>query len=261
MKKSFYALVALLVLSACSRDTKVTITDASTMIEVEQSGIVGAADLPWSVGRPQRGAKVSKGIRLEVAMPDLSESELLEMHETFGLDSWVAKINRVQNGNRELLGYFYVPLIYQRESSISARSVSTGVIQILYSAAAPSKRFGEFPCPAFGHNLKVGDTSLSDGDKATLTATKGRKSPLSAKLEKLEFGAVAYNGGKSLTGIYWVELALFDSSTNQMLSDFNRLGGVLQIHSEDSIAIKGCSDFVIPKRDEGQGIQDFKFGN
>lgn len=261
MKSSLYFLVGLLLLSsACSRGTKVVNTAESTTIEIDKSGITEAVDIPWHVGRPDRDAQVSKGMRIEVTFPNLSDSELKMLHEEFGMDSWVVKVNRVQSGNRQLLGYFYVPLIYQKSGGLSLRSVSSGVIQVLYNDAAPSKRFSEFPCPAFGHNLIIGESTLDTSEEATVTATKGRKRPLNVKLEKLEFGAIRFNGGKSLQGIYWTELALFDSGKGETLSDFSQLGGKLVINSEKSVAIKGCSDFAIPKRDEDGGTKDFKFG-
>ncbi len=257
-KSIFLAL--LLTLSACSRGTKVISTPESTTIEVEESGITEATDIPWNVGRPERDAQVSKGMRLEIRLPDLSNSELKSLHSDFGMDSWVIKVNRVQSGNRQLIGYFYVPLVYQKADGISLRSVTSGVIQILYNDAAPSKRFSEFPCPAFGHSYRIGDTTLDTSEESTVTATKGRKRPLNAKIDKLEFGALGFNGGKSLQGIYWTEIALFDSARGETLSDFSPLGGKLAINSEKSVAIKGCSDFAIPKRDEDGGVNEFKFG-
>lgn len=250
----------ILTLGACSRGTKVTSTPESTTIEVEESGITDAVDIPWNVGRPERDAQVSKGMRLEITFPILSESELKSLNKEYNMDSWLLRINRVQNGNRQVLGHLYVPLVYQKSAGVSLRSVSSGVIQILYSDAAPSKRFSEFPCPAFGHSLRIGDTTLDTSAESTITATKGRKRPLPVKAEKLEFGALGFNGGKSLQGIYWTEIALFDSVRGETLSDFSNLGGKLAINTEKSIAINGCSDFAIPKREEDGGLKEFKFG-
>lgn len=256
----YLGLCTILIFGACSRGTKVTSTPESTTIEVDESGITDVVDIPWNVGRPERDAQVSKGMRLEIALPDLSESELRLLNERYGMDSWIIKINRVQNGNRQAVGYFYVPLIYQKQGGVSFRSVSSGVIQILYSDAAPSKRFSDFPCPAFGHSLRIGDTTLDTSAQTTLTATKGRKRPLKVRYEKLEFGALGFNGGKTLQGIYWAQIALFSSATGETLSDFSNLGGKLAINSEKSVAINGCGDFAIPRQDEDGNLKEFKFG-
>lgn len=261
MKAIHCSLSVLLCLSflACSKSTKVIKSEGSTTLQLSVSGIQKVEDIIWNVGRPQRDAVVSKGVRLEIAFPDLDSTDLRELHKHYGVDAWAARIGRIQGGAKETLGYFYVPLLYQRSDELNERNVQSGMIQILYSDAAPSKRFADFPCPAFGHNLRVTSTTVDSGESASMTVTKGRSYTFSTKAQKLEFGAIVFPGGKKLEGLYWIELAFYNSTKDLILGDFSLLAGTLRINKEQAVAISGCSDFVIPARDENKN-RDFKFG-
>lgn len=252
--------IALLMTTACSKTTQVTHSDSSTTLEISKSGIGNYEEILWNVGRPKRTSEITKGLRLEIALPDLSAPELRELHKRYQADAWMARISRLQSGNREIIGYFYVPVIYVRDDGLNERNVTSGMVQILYSDAAPSKRFADFPCPAFGHSLKVTSVSLDQGDDVSMNITAGRGTSFKMTAKKLEFGATVFNGGKKLTGLYFIELAFYNSLKQTLLSDFTLLAGTLKVNSEQSMPILGCSGFTIPEREEESGSNNFKFG-
>lgn len=252
--------LGLLLISACTKTTQVTHSESSTTLELSKSGIDNYEEILWNVGRPERTSEITKGIRIEIALPELSASELRELHKRYEVDAWMGRISRLQSGNREIIGYFYVPLLYVREGGLNERNVTSGMIQVLYSDAAPSKRFADFPCPAFGHSLKITSVSLDDGDDVSMNITAGRGNSFKMTAQKLEFGATVFNGGKKLTGLYFIDLAFYNSLKQTLLSDFTLLAGTLKVNSEQSMPILGCSGFTIPTREEENDSTNFKFG-
>ncbi|MAX65786.1 MAG: hypothetical protein QF441_00285 [Bacteriovoracaceae bacterium] len=202
----------------------------------------------WKVGR-KREANVSKGIRFISSIPNLEEEHKLVLKKKFGIDSWLIKISKISRGSTRPLGYFYIHLHNM------TRTTKDFTVNLYYHAAAVSKRFRLFHCPAFNHRLEIPDVDLEDrpsADEQNLYIRPTEK--LYARASRLRFAPMILSGGRSLKGKYIVDLALYNSESKQIYSDWLAGDGVLEITQEASVAVNSC----IGVKEENQPLPESK---
>src|SRR5690606_15712430 len=132
-------------------------------------------------------------------------------------------------------------LYHPRHSSrTSSSTTATRVaVKIYYAAAYASERFRNFKCPAFGHNKRINDMDIVGGNEE-FEIHLGQASSYGEKPQLVELNPSSFNGGNSLVGEYWIEIAPYDSQNRLIHAPFKKIPSHLVIKSEDIVHVKSC---------------------
>ena len=231
------------------------------LITPKEMNIVDVDILSWRVG-PGYQQTLSKGLRFKMSLPILQTKDLSHMITLGGINGWLLRVVRKDTFRSTSLGMMYVPLVSMKKSRsvFSDSQTEEGFFDVYYAAASPSKRFEKFNCPAFGH-----DKIIDKVEEKTVIKVLGKivSGPVISKKVRgkvIEFGfrPALFNGGMSLEGKYYVELALYDYVNKIRRSDFIRYPEEIIVRKEQTKNIKGCARFKIPQRVNRRGAKDFK---
>ena len=255
-------LIPLLLLSACQKAELVK-SKHGLVIRFHSSQIEEVRNIPWSVGQGFMRQQVSKGFMAAITLPDLGDEELSFLYNTKKVDSWLIKIERttVMRG-KEFLGHFMVPLKVQTQKNLRISLTTDVRFRIYYAAASVSLRFQRFPCPAFGHNLKLTDFHIHSSGSTRESLIIRSREVIKGRMETAGFVSLEFNGGSSLQGEYTISVALYNSVSKVLMSRYVLVRDSISILEEYPIGIEGCGDFVIPEksnRNQKRSLQDIKF--
>jgi len=239
----------------------------SFKIEIPRGSINYVTPVDWRVGRGGKRKTISKGIRLSLKLPVITKGDLEDIYKKVGSDAWLLRISRKgPEGGTKVLGNIYLPLTKGKargsSRSLNFKRLKRAVFSIYYSAAAHSKRFENFPCPAFGHDKIIPKARI-------INATSKRPSKLSVhyrdsagvsgKLKIIAF-TTRINGGMKMAGNYIFELAFFNSARKVRKGPFVKFKEEIVIPQEAPVDIRSCSGFT-PKGLPGEKrFRQFKFG-
>lgn len=255
MLRKFFILFGILSLTfSCSKKSEIKFTENAFYINPKETGISGVKIEKWRVG-PLRKQELSKGVTAYISFPQLKREDLERLISEFGIDSWLVKVKKRSFSVNTTLGYLYIPLIVpgtQGRNKNRRHQIKKGTFSVYYSAAAISKRFENFECPAFSHDRYVDKVSI-DGRAVTLDqlfAGPLEETYIGAKVTEYSYSGNILNGGQSIEGEYTVEIALYNHKDKKKKSNFIELVEAMNITSERRRAISGCEGFQIPAKEE-----------
>lgn len=254
IRSSFAIFVTLLITLSCTKKSEIKFTENAFYINPINTGLTDVRVEKWRVG-PNRDQEVSKGVTVFVSFPLLERDELERLVTEFGIDSWLIKVKKRSFSVNTTLGYVYIPLIVpgtQGKNKNRRHQIKKGTFSVYYSAAAISKRFENFECPAFNHNRYVEDWTIN---KRPITLDQIFAGPLEetyigAKVTEYSYSGNILNGGQSIEGDYTVEIALYNHKEKKKKSNYIELVEVLNISAERQRQISGCEGFQIPTKEE-----------
>lgn len=229
-----YKLILLFTLISCNKVHDLHKQNGLHFIKEMYTEISNYADVRWDIGR-KREVDISKGVRITSTLPSVSSESKKILRKKYGIDSWLIKVSRFRRGYAQSLGYFTVKL------ENMSRTTKDFTINLYYHAAAVSKRFRLFHCPAFNHRLSISSLRLNKREnisKKNLYVRLVERFP--GKTSKLTFAPSVLSGGKALTGKYYIDLALYNSKKKQRYSDWSKGGNLISISQEFSKAVKSC---------------------
>lgn len=221
--------------------------------------------MDWRVG-PLRRQEVSKGVRLRFNIPLVEPVGLEELISKFGVNSWLVRIKRKSLIHTEYLGMFYIPLIVpgqQVTNKVRRNQMKTGALAIYYSAAARSKRFEGFACPAFNHSRRIEryNVEYDDSKVDDFYVNSFEQNYVNSQVDVFSYDTIVFDAGMSLEGEYFLEMALYNFETKRRLSNFVSYPQKLILGGEKQIAIRGCENYKIPAKEiDDRSINQFKFG-
>jgi len=203
-------------------------------------------EIKWLVGKKLE-AEVTQSLVMQVDLPSLDESQLKLLQEYSKSDSWIVRVILERGRERQDLGALYAPFhpkSHYARGSNSSSTPSTVAIRIFYAAAFASERFRAMKCPPFGHDKRVTDFQISGKTQPqSLILNLSRSYP--EKVQLVDLTPSSFNGGHTLVGNYFFEIAGYDSRTKTIQSEFLRLPENVSIKSEESQSIPTCHDQII----------------
>ncbi len=227
-------LCILVFLCSCNKVYDVHKKNGVYFLKDVQTKVQSLKDIEWDIGKSKE-ATISKGLRFSSSIPNLSQESKIVLSKRYGVDSWLIQISRIRKGQKVALGHFYIRLANM------TRTTKDFTVNLYYHAAAVSKRFRMFHCPAFNHRLRLEDYDL--------VKTKRLKSDdifirpirrLNAKAIALQFAPMVVSGGRSLLGKYVVDLAFYNSKRKQIYSNWFPSEGTISITREVNNIVKSC---------------------
>lgn len=191
-------------------------------------------DIPWEVGR-KREVTISKGVRLSSSIPRISQKAQRTLYKLNGTDSWLIRLSRKARGTLFALEHFYINL-----NNIT-RNTKDFTVNLYYHAAAVSKRFRLFHCPAFNHRYKVASLSLENRNEAIPSELFVRAvDKFRGRATRLRFAPMVISGGRNLKGIYQIDMALYNSKTKMRYSNWFPVQNYLAISGDRNVSVPSC---------------------
>lgn len=248
-------LFLLIIVAACSKPINVIEKRGIDYLEDFELAMKSPKEIEWKVGI-DREEEVSKGFFFEIEVPKINKDHAEMLMKKHGVDSWVYRISRIRNSYQKPLGFILLPF------NRIKRATNEFSVHIYYAAAAASKRFRHFHCPAFNHRRKLKNLSLESKSREISKMVVTANNNLYSKMMTLDHYPIIINGESSIVGDYLVEIALYNQSQKQLFSKYYPLSNSVSISQEEEIAVTSCNGIkeeVTPlKRSRELRIQDLE---
>jgi len=207
-------LLLFIILTACSDRATIKSKNGIDFLDPVTLELDKLDEKVWTVGK-KRDAEVSMGVNLKVSVPQIDDDGVSYLQRKYGIDTWVYKLTKLTRGSRSPIGFFQYNL-----HSISGVNDYVN-INIYYHAASVSSDFRRFHCPAFDHRYRLAEFGLTESKEPKRNQIYvRRKEVLNARIEKVSFAPMIFSAGKSLTGNYKIEVALFNSNEKRIYSQW-----------------------------------------
>lgn len=227
-------------ITACSKYAAVSKESVGIQISPIEMDVSSLNEIAWPVGM-HREEKVTQSITFVVDLPRIKKDDLTFLTEQKNIDSWIIRVIAKKSYEAQDLGSLYVLYHPRHSSRTSAGSTSATkvAVKIYYAAAYASERFRGFKCPAFNHNKRINEMSV-EGNNDDFEIHLGQTSGYGEKPQLVELNPSAFNGGNSLVGEYWLEIAPYDSKNRIIHAPFKKIPRHIVVKSEDTVSIKSC---------------------
>lgn len=255
--------VVLLPLS-CSQRSEVKYENGTGYIRSDRATVSEFRKINWKVGKYGKDT-VSRGFRLSFELPLVEEEGLRVLYEEKGVDAWLIRLRRKQGLRNEIMAYFSMNLVSSKpggSSKLRFQSPRKGSIGIYYAASSISTRLDSLPCPALGHRLYLDEAGIEKVGRGQQmwVVSSAEESSISAKVGLISYSPLTVNGGMSLKGEYFIDLAFYNSLGKKRMSSFLPLNDKGQVGKEEFVNVKGCENYVVPSKGSGDPVKNFRFG-
>jgi hypothetical protein len=228
-------IIFLFIVSSCTKVHDLEKKNGIYYLSKVKTEIKEVKHVPWQVGL-KREIEVSRGVRLSITVPIISDSTKHILYQKHGVDSWVYRFNRKRRGRKDPIGH-----VFYHFNNISS-STKAFTLNIYYHASSVSNRFRYFHCPAFDHRLHLQNVALSSRKTSRQEDIYVRAMPnVKSKVERLGFTPLIFSAGRSMFGEYEVDFALYNSKTKQRFSRWFPVAKMLNITNEVRRTVSSCT--------------------
>ena len=232
-------LLSLLVMYSCSKNAKLSRETASAHLDGVVMKVSKLNEIKWPAGFRQE-ATVSQSITFIIDTPKVNQDDLDYLIEERGIDSWIIRVIAYKSGEKQDLGSLYSLFRPKKKSRTWTDAASSVAIKIYYAAAFASEKWRLAKCPPLGHNRKITDLRIEDtGEPFSLSVGGGQQ--YNEKSQLIELTPSSFNGGMSLAGEYYFEIAPYNSQKKVIYAPFKRIPGKVVVASEVSVAVPSCN--------------------
>ncbi len=235
------ALILTLLLSySCTDYSPLKSDPAGLRLEQVKMDISHLNEIEWWVGA-KRNEHISQSLTFIVDLPKVTEEDLHIIHKERDVDSWIIRVIAERPNQTQDIGSFYVPFKRQIKGRVTGGGSTpvSATLKIYYAAAYASERFRNMNCPAFGHNKKIKKMKIESSD-STFDIFTNKSMAYGEKSQQVELSASSFNGGNSLIGNYYLEIAPYNSEKKIIRADFKRIPSYISVIQEDAIKVKSC---------------------
>lgn len=197
-------------------------------------------EIDWVVGKG-RDAKVSQSFVFIVNLPKADEEDLEHLTKLKGIDSWILRLIVQRRSEKQDLGSLYTLFKPKTVGRGQTGGPPTTVsLKVFYAASYASERFRSFHCPAFEHTRRITDMKIS-GENSKFDISIDLAIPYPEKSHLVELAPSAFNGGNSVVGEYFIEIAPYDSEKKIIHGAFKRIPRYVQIIAEEKVPLPSCT--------------------
>ena len=256
--------LSLSLLFSCSDKPEIKSIDGIFEVKLPAATIGNIETKDWHVG--ERGKDiVSKGFRFQIKLPQFDHAELQEMLKAGFLDSLAVKLKRRTYSESKTLDTFILPLGRQIPGTAASYIISQlrEINLIINYSAASSNRLTNLMCPAMKHRFLLTDYEVNDPMSKInhyVFGKKDAKSDFMSNIRAFNGAKHTINGGRSLIGSYYLEIAFYDSLKRKRVGNFLPSSELLKITGEERIQIPSCDDPKNRDKTQNSGVRSFKFG-
>lgn len=233
------SVLTFILIYSCKPTANLSTEGANYELHPVQMEVHHLNEIEWKVGK-NKEAEVSQSFTFVTELPKVKKEDLDLLIETKGIDSWILRLIVNRNSGSQDLGSLYVPFRPRHRSRSIQNSISSVTMKVSYAAAYASQRFRSFHCPAFDHSKKISSMDIEGkNDEFSLNVTT--ISPYGERSQLVELTPSAFNGGNSLQGNYFVEIAFYNSKDKTIHSSFKRIPMYISVKSEENVSMKSCA--------------------
>lgn len=232
-------LTALLFYFSCTKYAALERHAVGTNLTNVTMGISHLNEIDWNVGL-RKEEKVTQSFTFFIEMPKIKPEDLDYLTQQKNVDAWILRLIVNRDSKTQDLGSLY-SLFRPRKLSraFGSGAASSVTMKVYYAAAFASERFRTFKCPAFGHTKKINKMSII-GENEPFSLLMGQAFPYNEKSQLVELTPSSFNGGNSLKGEYFVEIAPYDSKRKLIHSSFKRIPMSIIVEREESVPVRSC---------------------
>ena len=261
MKTIILLIITSLLAISCKKEAYIsTEKGRNTLIDIDAR--LSKVDVkPWTVGKA-RDRGISQGISIKIELPEIDEDSMRTLASKHSINGWLVRLQKEKDAVTTTIGEIYVPF-YATKSGEAQLLFQSSILyfQVFYAAAYNSSRFRLFHCPAFDHRKEIDSVDLTSKGKTFSIPVGTMPEGLAGDPSPVGIGTTKFNGGHSLKGEYYGELALLNYKTKTLYSDFYRFDGTLTINKELRIDLPECKGIKEELEPVGRkDIRKFKFG-
>jgi hypothetical protein len=228
-----------LLCASCTKYAKVSADSLGIHIDDIDMNITHTKEVQWKVGK-SREEKVSQSFIFVIELPKIKQEDLDILQKQRGIDSWIVRLIMMKGSEKKDLGSLYTLFRPQKISrGVPTTAATSASIKVYYAAAYASERFRGMKCPPFNHNKRIDHMDVK-GDHSHFSISIQGATPYQEKSQLIELTPSSFNGGHSLIGEYYVEIAPYDSVNKMIYSSFKRIPRYFEVESEDQVEIKSC---------------------
>lgn len=232
-------ILSFLVMYACSKSAKLSRETASAHLDGVVMKVTNLSEIKWPAGFRQE-ATVSQSITFMIDTPKVDQDDLDYLIHDRDVDSWIIRVIAYKSGEKQDLGSLYSLFRPRKVSRTSTGSASSVSVKIYYAAAYASEKWRNSKCPPLGHNKKIKELRIEDtGEPFSLSVGGGQ--PYNEKSQLIELTPSSFNGGMSLAGEYYFEIAPYNSKKKVIHAQFRRIPGKVIVASEEGVAVPSCN--------------------
>lgn len=253
-----------LFLVGCSDSPEIKKQGDSFKIKLTPAKLLNLDHRKWYVGKIGRDV-VSKGLRIHYRLPQFRQPELKELLREGFLDSLLIRLKKRTYSESVTLDTFYISLGRKRsdmESDYLITQLKEINLLLVYSAASV-ERLARLMCPAMKHRYFLDDYEIGGpmGKGAVFVVNaKSAYSDYMSKIEPFDGSRHVINGGKSLIGTYYLEMAFYDSIKRKRVGNFLPSSESFRILDEEVVDIPFCDDPKNSDKSMNDNVRSFKFG-
>lgn len=226
-------------LLSCTKYSPLTKDSVGISIKDINISISQVQEVPWKVGK-FREQKISQSFTVMVSMPKIKVEDLDYLTESRGIDAWILRVIAQRGSVTQDLGSLYTLFRPRQSSRVTSSAASSISFKVYYAAAYASERFRNAKCPPFSHDKKFVDLGV-EGEVEEFNISIAGAVPYQEKSQLIELTPSSFNGGNSLAGDYYIEIAPYDSHKKLIYSAFKRISQHVTIKSEESVSVKDCA--------------------
>lgn len=234
LTRPFFSFFILFLFTSCSEEIELRQKNGIAFLDNVNLKVEQVENVPWLVGQ-EREVEISKGFRFDVTVPQISKKASELLYKVHGVDAFLYRLSKINRGSRQHLGYV---AINSRSSSHITKAFSAN---IYYHAASVSRQFRGFQCPAFDHRKELKDFSIKKkSSNGNIDIYARPKDFIRGEVSRLSFSPLIFSGGSELRGDYLVEVALFNSNSKRLFSNWYPLNQFISVSSEVNKRVKSC---------------------
>ncbi len=233
--------ITLIFMVSCTKYAEVTRNSFSDEVKQVSMEVTYLKEADWKVGQ-KKEATVTQSISFLLDMPKVSEEDLAYLTSKHKVDAWIIRLIKTRDNKNQDLGSVYAlfnPLQTGRGKNRTPESIN---LKIYYAAAYASERFRALKCPYFNHSKRINSMDI-EGENKGFSISVGRSIPYGEKSQLVEFRPNSFNGGNSLAGNYYMEIAPYNSKEKVILGGFTRIPMYVSVEQEKEISIPSCDGF------------------
>lgn len=196
-------------------------------------------EIEWKIGK-NKEAEVTQSLTFITELPKVKKDDLDFLLSEKGIDSWILRLIVGRSSGNQDLGSLYAPFRPKKHSRSIQNSIKSVTMKVFYASAYASQRFRNFNCPAFGHSKKITSMDI-EGENEEFTLKVSSTSPYNEKSQLVELTPSSFNGGNSLEGNYYIEIAFYNSKDKTIHSAFKRIPMYVAVKGEENVTVKSCA--------------------
>jgi hypothetical protein len=232
-------LLTVLLLSSCTKYAPLSKDAVGIRLSEVAMNITRLIEIEWLVGK-RKESTITQSFVFTVDLPKVKEEDLRYLSELKGIDSWIVRLVVQRGSERQDLGSLFARFRPKKLIRGQGNGAPSNVsLKVYYAAGYASERFRYSRCPPLDHNRRITSMKIINDEKP-IEILIDEIIPYPEKTQAIQLSPSAFNGGLTLKGTYFVEIAPFESMKKVIHGPFRRIPSYVEVLDEERIPLPSC---------------------